>query len=88
MRGLCENKQTYRHRCTCATTDLVGSSEERDGSLEEGQVSTDGDLSASYPATDGADHNYFFFHMPYSCIISVSVFTRLTRSLSGEMGVS
>lgn len=83
--------KTHRHTRTCATTDLVGSSEKRDGSLEEGQVSTDGALSVSlslFLCHRWTQSHLFLSHMPYSCIISVSVCARLTCLLSHKMGVS
>lgn len=79
--------KTHRLARTCATTDLVGSSEEKDGSLEEGQVSTDGALSLSLCLSPSlsiflchrwTQSHLFLSHMPYSYIISVSVCERLT----------
>lgn len=75
------------HQRTCATTDLVGGLENRDGSREEGQVSTDGTLSicvcVSLYTTDGPDHTYLSLslsraRMAYSYMMSAGVCDILT----------
>lgn len=78
-------EKPHRHRCCRATTHLVGSWAKRDGCLEAGQASTDGALSL-FLLHRWTQSHLVHSPMPYSCKISVSVFTCLTCLLSDKNG--